>query len=91
MARRRRTGAAVLCLVLLSTFWLFFDSRAVAIRTFPADSSADGRDQTPFVRRRPVPLGDSPPPGTAAAAAEGGGLEDTKRRVPSCPDPLHNR
>ncbi|RWW65693.1 hypothetical protein BHE74_00026983, partial [Ensete ventricosum] len=90
MARRRRTGAAVvLCLVLLSSFWLLFDSRAVAIRTFPADSSADGTDRTPFVRRRSVPLDDSPPPGTAAAS-EGGGLEDTKRRVPSCPDPLHN-
>ncbi|CAL1408193.1 unnamed protein product [Linum trigynum] len=39
--------------------------------------------------------GHPPPPpsssGSAAAAAAGGaGFEESKRKVPSCPDPLHN-
>ncbi|URE36651.1 hypothetical protein MUK42_24288 [Musa troglodytarum] len=87
MAGRRAGSGVVLCLVLLMSFWLCFDCRKVAIRTFPADSNAYGRERTPVIGRRPVPI--SPPP--LPATAEGGGLEESKRRVPSCPDPLHNR
>ncbi|RZS21372.1 hypothetical protein BHM03_00054023 [Ensete ventricosum] len=85
--RRAGSGVVVLCLVLLMSFSLCFDCRKVAIRTFPADSNAYGRERRPVIGRRPVPIGAPMLPATA----EGDGLEESKRRVPSCPDPLHNR
>ncbi|KAJ8460524.1 hypothetical protein OPV22_033450 [Ensete ventricosum] len=85
--RRAGSGVVVLCLVLLMSFSLCFDCRKVAIRTFPADSNAYGRERRPVIGRRPVPIGAPMLPATV----EGDGLEESKRRVPSCPDPLHNR
>ncbi|RWW50926.1 hypothetical protein BHE74_00042772 [Ensete ventricosum] len=84
--RRAGSGVVVLCLVLLMSFSLCFDCRKVAIRTFPADSNAYGRERRPVIGRRPVPIGAPMLPATV----EGDGLEESKRRVPSCPDPLHN-
>ena len=70
--------ALVLLFVVLG-FWVCFSSyKAMATRIFPANSK--GRDN--IIGRRPAP------PHVPTPAVN---FDDSKRRVPSCPDPLHNR
>ncbi|XP_042447111.1 uncharacterized protein LOC122031943 [Zingiber officinale] len=85
MAGRRAAAAASLAAVLIMSVWFAscFNGKAEAIR-------ADGGERwPPPLGGRPLPYFPRPPP--AAGEAEGAGLEESKRRVPSCPDPLHNR
>ncbi|URD87335.1 hypothetical protein MUK42_30507 [Musa troglodytarum] len=82
--RRRRRASLWLALLLVTSFWRCFEGReaATATRLFPLISGGHSGGHAPVLGRRPSPLS----PSTAAA-----GVEDSKRRVPSCPDPLHNR
>ncbi|KAG1347098.1 putative CLAVATA3/ESR (CLE)-related protein 27 [Cocos nucifera] len=85
-AGRSRRTVACFAVVLLSVWLLHgfvcFNCRAMALRIFPVNSGGKSRG-APLIGRRPIPLR----PSTAAV----GGMHDSKRVVPSCPDPLHNR
>ncbi|URD78747.1 hypothetical protein MUK42_01988 [Musa troglodytarum] len=83
--RRRRKGGVglLLTLQLLLSFWLYFQNTTAAAgpQLFLASSGSHSGDQASFIGRRPLP------PRLFPTA----GMEDSKRRVPSSSDPLHNR
>ncbi|KAG1334785.1 putative CLAVATA3/ESR (CLE)-related protein 27 [Cocos nucifera] len=83
----RRRRRRVLCLAILCVVWvLCFHCQAAAIPMFPPESVATKpHDKTTLVGRSPAPSDwDSP-------AGDGERFDVSKRRIPSCPDPLHNR
>lgn len=85
-AARGRRRWPLLCLAILYGVWvLCFHCRAVAIPIFPSKSRAKPRHETTLVGRRPAPSDRGSPPGA------GDPFHDSKRHIPSCPDPLHNR
>nr|XP_010926046.1 CLAVATA3/ESR (CLE)-related protein 27 [Elaeis guineensis] len=85
-AARGRRRWPLLCLAILYGVWaLCFHCRAVAIPIFPSKSRAKSRDEATIVGRRPAPSDWGSPAGA------GDPFHDSKRHIPSCPDPLHNR
>ncbi|XP_025819690.1 uncharacterized protein LOC112895904 [Panicum hallii] len=93
-------GATARALVLLLFLVLLIGSRcSEAIRAVPRSSATGGdarnRSHSHGVRVAVLPRKAMPLPGTRRVpvllAPAGSAEEESKRRIPSCPDPLHNR
>ncbi|KAJ8471244.1 hypothetical protein OPV22_025587 [Ensete ventricosum] len=76
MSRRRRP---FFCLVVLYAIFVCCCYRAVAIPVLRPETG--GRDPEVMAVKRAAP---------SHAATSASGVDESKRRVPSCPDPLHN-
>ncbi|TVU33808.1 hypothetical protein EJB05_15617, partial [Eragrostis curvula] len=83
---RRGGGAAARALLALLFLVLLVGSRcAVAIRV---EARSRSQAQVALLPRKAMPtVGTRPVPSVRLPPAE----EESKRRIPSCPDPLHNR
>lgn len=95
------------CLVILMVFWALqmwassLCCRAVAIRAIPASPAAqEHSDEAEYPGSWPPPAGRNPPTSTTMQVFHQGSRSrlsppeeflKSMRRVPSCPDPLHNR
>ncbi|OEL29676.1 hypothetical protein BAE44_0009304 [Dichanthelium oligosanthes] len=100
-------AALLLLLLLVVFLVLLIGSRgAEATRAVPRRSAATGgkarsrshgshggaRVAAMLPRKKAMPLpGTRPVPVRLAPAPAGSAEEESKRRIPSCPDPLHNR
>ncbi|KAK9276765.1 hypothetical protein L1049_006301 [Liquidambar formosana] len=84
----------VLLMISVLQIWVCCDCQAGAIRIFPGNSVAKGREvvQDMKDKKSKEELFHKYFNGRAFDFnTSGNGFEESKRRVPSCPDPLHNK